>query len=270
MQSVQAARPRVRWRTLALPNEHGVWAFLLEPALLGLGSRPSAAGVAFVAAALGALLAQHPLSLGLADVRRGKRFPRTRPALRLALAYGAAAAAALAAVGLLGTPPRAFAPLAVAVPAALLQLGFDARNRGREAAAELAGALALGALAAMAVLAAGGGWAPALGLWLVAAGRNLPSILYVRARLRLQRAQPAGRAGPVAAHLLAAAAVAALAAAGVLPWPAVAAFALLAVRAAWGLGPRARTLAAKRVGMLELGYGLATVAVVLAGAWAGW
>ncbi|HKI57265.1 MAG TPA: YwiC-like family protein [Trueperaceae bacterium] len=270
MQSVQATRPRVRWRTLALPNEHGVWAFLLEPALLGLALRPSAAGVAFVVAALGALLAQHPLSLALADVRRGKRFPRTRPALALAAVYGAAAAAGLVCARLLGAPAAAFAPLALAVPVALVQLAFDARNRSREASAELAGAVALGALAAMTVLAGGGAWPLALGLWLVAAARNVPSILYIRARLRLQRAQPAGRAGPVVLHAVAVAAVAVLAAARVLPWLAVAAFALLALRAAWGLGPRARTLAARRVGMLELAYGVGTVAAVLAGLWLGW
>lgn len=270
MRSVPAARSTVRWRTLALPNEHGVWAFLLEPALLGLGLRPSVAGLAVVAAALAALLAQHPLSLALADLRRGKRFPRTGPALLLAAAYALAAAAALAAVRLSGSPWTAFAPLALAVPVALVQLAFDARNRGRAVSAELAGAVALGAVAAMAVLAGGGSWPAAAALWLVAAGRNVPSILYVRARLRWQRGQTADRRRPVAAHAVAAAAVAALAVAGYLPWLAVAAFALLTLRAGRGLGPRARALAAKHVGMLELAYGLGTVAVVLAGLWLGW
>jgi len=270
VRSVQAARPKVRWRTLALPNEHGVWAFLLEPALLGLGLRPSAAGLAFVAAALGALLAQHPLSLALADLRRGKRFPRTMPALLLACAYGVATLAALAGARLLGSPWAAFAPLGLAVPVALVQLGLDARNRSRAASAELAGALALGAVAAVAVLAGHGGWVAALALWLVAAGRDLPSILYVRARLRRQRGQAAGRTGPVAAHAVAVLAVAGVAAAGALPWLAVGAFALLTVRAAWGLGPRARPLAAKHVGMLELAYGVGTVAAVLGGMWLGW
>lgn len=267
---MQAVRPRLRWRTLALPNEHGAWAFLLEPALLGLGTRPSAAGLAFVAAALGAVLAQHPLSLALADLRRGKRFPRTGPALLLAVTYALAAAAALAGARALGSPWAAYAPLALAAPVALVQLAFDARNRSRTAWAELAGALALGVLAAMVALAGNAGWTAAATLWLVAAGRDVPSILYVRARLRRQRGQAAGRVGPVAAHVVAVATVAGMAAAGLLPWLAAAAFALLALRAARGLGSQARRLAAKTVGMLELAYGLGTVAAVVTGLRLGW
>lgn len=271
MHAVRAARPKLRWRTLALPSEHGVWAFLLEPALLGLGLRPSVAGLAFVAAALGALLAQHPLSLALADLRRGKRFPRTAPALLLAGGYLLAAAAALAAARLSGGPWTAFVPLALAVPVALVRLAFAASNRGRAAWAELAGAVALGAVAAMAVLAGGGSRTNAAVLWMVAAGRNVPSILYLRARLRLQRGRSADRSWPIAAHVVATAAVAVVAAVtGSLPWLAVAAFGLLTLRAAWGVGPRARALAAKHVGMLELAYGVGVVTSVLAGTWLGW
>lgn len=267
MQGTVAPRRSVRWRTLALPNEHGAWAFLLEPALLGLGVAPSAAGLALVGAWLAALLTQHPLGLALADVRRGKRFPRTVPALALAAAYAALAGLLLASAFLAGAHPQALGPLAAAFPVALVQLAFDARNRGRDVRAELAGSVGLAALAAAIVLAAGGTWLLALGMWLVAAARNAPSILYVRARLRLQRGAEAPRVPPLAAHILALVAVGAAAGLGAVPWLALLPFTLLLARAAAGLRAGAPVLAAKRVGMLELGYGLVAVAAVLAGTW---
>lgn len=270
MQHAAATRPKVRWRTLALPTEHGAWAFLLEPALLGLGVAPSAAGLALAGVGLGALLTQHPLGLVLADARRRKRFPRTLPALGLAAAYATLAMALLAAAFLAGAGSAAAWPLAAALPVALLQLAFDARNRGRDVRAEMAGAGALGALAAAIVLAAGGSWPLALGMWLVAAARNAPSILYIRARLRLQRGAATSRWPALAAHALALLAVAAAACLGALPWFALLPFGLLLGRAAAGMRAGAPILRAKRVGMLELGYGLITVALVLAGVWLGW
>lgn len=270
MQRAAATRPRIRWRTLALPNEHGAWAFLLEPALLGLGVAPSAAGLALVGAGLAALLWQHPLGLALADVGRRKRYPRTLPAFGVAGAYAVLAAAMVAAAFLAGARPAALWPLAAARPVALLQLAYDARNRGRDLRAEVAGTVALGALAAAIVLAAGGAWPPALGLWLVAAARNAPSILYVRARLRLQRGASAARGPALAAHVAGLVVISAAVLLRALPWPTLLPFTLLLVRAAAGMRAGAPVLQAKRVGMLELGYGLVTVAVVVTGAWVGW
>ncbi|MER3482195.1 MAG: hypothetical protein C4332_02580 [Meiothermus sp.] len=48
---------------------------------------PSGAGLGLGLAALAALFAHHPLKLWLADLRRGKRFPRTALAGRFALLY---------------------------------------------------------------------------------------------------------------------------------------------------------------------------------------
>ncbi len=260
----------MRWRTLALPNEHGAWAFLLEPALLGLGVAPSAPGLALVGAGLGALLTQHPLGLAFTDLRRGKRFPRTLPALGLAGAYAVLTALFVIAAFVLGAGPTALVPLGLVLPVALVQLAFDARNRGRDARAELAGALALGALAAVVVLAAGGAWGVALALWLVAAGRNLPSVLYVRARLRLQRGAGAPRGPVLVAHFVAWLAVACGGLLGVLPWLAPAAFGLLLARAAAGLRPSVPVRAAPTIGMLEMAFGLTTVATVVLGVRVGW
>ncbi len=265
-----AARPRVRWRTIALPNEHGAWSLAAEPALLGFAWAPSWSGVCVAAAVVAAMLAQHPLSLALADVRRGKRFPRTLPAAALAGLFAALAGAALVFAAILGAPPRAFEALALAVPAALLQLAFDARNQGRRLGPELLGAVALGSGAAAVALAGGAAPVPAFALWFVAAARNVPSILFVRARLRRQRGQPAAVRLTHVTHGLALAGATGLSALGVLPWLAVGAFALLAVRAAVGLRRDAPTLAAPRVGVLETVVGLVAVLAVALGGRVGW
>jgi len=106
---------------------------------------------------------------------------------------------------------------------------------------------------------------PAFALWGVTAARGVPAIAYVRARLRLDKGSPAQAAAAVALHLLAAAGVAALAAAGLVPWLAVAALALLAARAAYGLSPRRPRLTVLQLGLSEIGFGLLTVLSVWLG-----
>lgn len=261
----RASPPRVRWKTLALPNEHGAWAFLLEPVLLGMLVLPSAPGAALIVAGFGGLLMQHPLSLALADARRGRRYPRTLPAWGLAALYALVAGLGLGAALALRAGPGAFLALALALPLAGLQLAFDAKNQGRHAWPELAGAVALGSLAAAIVLAGGGTWVLALSLWGVIALRNVPSILYVRTRLRVGRGQPARPAVPVSLQALALLPVAALVAWGPLPASSVVAFAILAVRAALGLRPGAPKVRPARTGALEMVYGLLTVAIVTIG-----
>ena len=260
--------PPVRLRTVALPNEHGAWAFVLEPALLGLLAWPSTAGALIAAAGLFALLVQHPLSLVLADVRRHKRYPRTRIAGTFVAGYGALLVAASAVAVLTAQRVDAFLLILPAAPLALAQLAFDARNQGRRLAPELAGSVAMASLAAVILRVGGAPWSAALVAWSVLAARNLASIPYVRARLERQRGVPAGqvplRVGAVylvhAAGLLWVTATAVFAA---TPWWAVAAFGVLFARSVVGLRDAAPAVPAKRIGLLEMAYGLMVVAAMV-------
>jgi len=259
----------VGWRSVALPIEHGAWGFLLEPALLGLLVAATWAGVALVLAALAALLLQTPLSLALTDARRGKRYPRTALAWRFAAAYGALLSAAVAAALVLAGGVWVLLPVALAAPLAGLQLWLDAQGRARELLPEAAGALAMGSLAASVALA--GGWAllPALGLWALLAARAVPAIVYVRARLRLERGEALDRRPSALSHLAASAAVAIAAVAGAVSWIAALPYAVLTARAARGLAPDRAPVTATVVGFREIGFGIMT-AVLLAvgvGAW---
>jgi hypothetical protein len=253
----------VRWRSVALPIEHGAWGFLLEPALLGLLVAASGAGVALVAAALAALLLQTPLSLVLADGRRGRRYPRTALAWRFVAGYGAALLIALALALALSGTAAVLLPALFAVPLVAVQLWFDARNRAREGLPEVAGAVAIGSLAACVALAGGWPLPSALALWALLAARAVPAILYVRARVRLERGQAVPLGPTWLSHGLAVAGVALAAALGAVAWPLTLAYAVLAVRAAVGVSSRRARVPAKVIGFREIGFGV-MVAVAIA------
>ncbi len=252
------------WRRIVLPAEHGAWAFLGEPLLLGLVVAPTAAGVLVALAALAGFLARQPLKLAIGDRRRGRRYPRTRAAERAFAGLALVAALALAGALLLARGPLLWA-LGLAAPLAAIALAFDLAARPREAASEMAGALALASTAAAIALAAGWSAGPALGLWGVLAARDVPSVLYVRARLRLDRDQPAPIAAALLAQVVGIAAAIALARAACAPWLAVVALTLLALRAGVGLSRWRIRTTIPRFGLSELAFGLMVVALTAIG-----
>ncbi len=254
----------IRLRAVALPAEHGGWSFLFEPIVLGLLVAPSLPGLCLGFGMVFAFLTRHPLKLALNDRRRGKRLARTPVAEQFTLLYAILSGLSfvLAFASGSGVP---LLPLVIAAPLFALQAYFDATARSRAAAAELIGALALAASAAGIALA--GGWSAerAGALWLLLAARALPAILYVRARLRLERDQPFSRWLPLVAHALGLLVVLALAAAALIPAPSAAAFALLLARALYGLSPYRRGHSAKQIGLQELLLGILFVGLVALG-----
>ncbi len=267
--SAEAVAPTLAWRALALPNEHGGWGLLCEPALLGLWLTPTWAGVGLALAALLAFLARHPLRLALSDRLRGRRYPRTALAARIAAGYLACAALALA-FALTRAPLAAFMPLVLAAPLGAVQLVYDARLRSRELLPELCGGVALGASVAAITMAGGAPLVPALALWAVLALRVLASVPYVRARLRASRGLPAARAPILVAHVAGLLCVGLLSALALVPWLGVLAMAILLLRAFLGLRASAAPLPPRVVGVQELSYGALTVVLLALGAYLGW
>jgi hypothetical protein len=259
----------VRLRPLIVPQEHGVYPLWAEPVLLGLLLAPSLAGVAIAVAGAAGVLAQQPAALALADLRRGRRYPRTRVA--------ASAAAALAVAGVLllafavGAAPAPFgadawwAALALAAAPAAVQLAEDRRFRGKSLLAQAAGAVALAGLATAVALAGGAPPALAWSAWVALALRVAASIPATRTRLRRAR----GRAPDVAPALIGAALLPAAAAwAAWTGWasPLVAAVAVaVGLRAAWASRPDAKAVTPTRIGVGETVVGLLWVAVLAAG-----
>lgn len=258
--------PPMRLRSLALPVEHGGWGLLGEPLVVGLAIAPSWPGVGVALFAAFTFLARHPLKLAAADWRQGRRSARTTACERIALAYasGASAGLALAATGASGF----WWPLAAALPLALFQLAHDARNHGRALGPELAGGVALGAVAAAEIRAGGAPHLTGLVVWILLAAKAVGAVVYVRARLRCDRGVSFDRPGVLAAHAALVALAALLAALGHGPWIALAAAGVLLARAWHGLSRFHRRVRPQVVGFTEMAYGIAFAAALAVGyAW---
>lgn len=262
--SSAAAPAKVRLKTIALPTQHGGWGFWLEPTLLGLLLAPSLAGFALGGAGLLAFLTHQPLKLAVKDRLKGKRFPRTMWAERFALGYGAGALV-LFLLALLTAPQPFVGVLLLALPFAALQLWHEFRSEGREAVAEFAGAVAFGVLAPAIVLLYGWQLLPALGLWFALVARSVTSILYVRARLRLEYGKTAALLPVVLGHMLMFGLLTVIVIAGLLPWTVLLALLILMLRAMVGLSSWRRPAKPKVIGFREIAFGLLVVLLIVAG-----
>ena len=183
-------RKRPQWVTVAIPSQHGAWGFWLEPSLAGLIAAPSAATWLIVLAGLGALLTHHPLMIAYKDLRKGRVFARTRTALVLAAAF-ALLALTMAVFAWQKSMSSLLPALVAALPFAIVFFWHDLRNDSRSLTAELCGAVAFAAIAPACALAAAWPIERALAIWLILISRALPSIIYVRERLRLEKGKPA-------------------------------------------------------------------------------
>ncbi|HRF98379.1 MAG TPA: YwiC-like family protein, partial [Aggregatilineales bacterium] len=161
-------------RSVALPAEHGGWGFLIEPIVLGLLVAFSGAGLLLAISAFGVFLIHQPLKIAIKDRMKGNRPPRTILAERFAVGYGAVALIPFGILLLFVVDKTFLLPLLMALPFALVQLWYDAKNQSRKLLPEVCGAIALGAIAPM--IAILGGWAvtPAWILWLFLMGRIIP------------------------------------------------------------------------------------------------
>jgi hypothetical protein len=256
----------VRWRSVAVPKEHGGWGFLLDPILLGLLVAPSPAGLFLVLLDLAAFLARTPLKIVWKDTQRGRRYARTAAALKALFVYAVLAVFSLVAALILGGP-LPLAPLFLVLPLAAAVLYFDLLSTSRKLLPELIAPLSLSAVLASMALADGWAWPAMLALWAIPLMRSLPAVVYVRARLRLEREKEAGVGTAVMLHVLALLISLALVWADLLPWLAAAAMAILLGRAVYGLSPYRREMSVKSLGWSEIVFGLLTVILSALGYW---
>jgi hypothetical protein len=255
-------RVKVPLKTIALPNEHGGWGFTIEPVLLGLLVAPTLAGLGLGVFALAAFFTRHPLKLWLSDVRKGKRFPRTPLAGRFALLYGTIGALGLLLAFLRAEEPF-HRPLLAALPLIAVQLWYDAHNKGRNLLPEVAGAVAMGAVAAGIGLAGGMGPAKALGLWLVLAARAYAAIHYARTQVMRARGLSVLFRTAYLAEATATGALLLGAAVDAVPWLSVLAVGLLLPFSAYTFARP--PVPARVVGWSQVAFGLLVVALTALG-----
>jgi hypothetical protein len=212
---------------------------------------------------------RHPFKLAVGDWRRTRRSSRTALAVRFAILYFVIAALGLSVA--IKTGGAAFLlPLLFAAPIVIGQLYYDSMGRSRALIAELGGSISIGAVAT--AIAIAGGWPSpaAFGLWVILAARSVPTILYLRARLRLLHRKSASPRAVIIAHLLAILIVIGLARAGVAPLLVVFAMVILFLRALLGFSKSGKRVTAKKLGLRELGFGAMTVFAVVLGHSVGW
>jgi len=262
-----SAPPRLR--SIALPTEHGSWGLVLEPILLGLLVAPSLAGAALAIGAFAAFLVRHPLKIARDGWRQRPHTPRTRAAWRFTVGYSLVALAGIAGGLWLASSAWPLLPLLLALPLLLIFAFYDETRPVRSWQAQMSAPAAFASVAASIALAHDWALGMALALWLLLLARSLPSIAYVRARLRLERQQPYREHSVIAAHMGALLLVVVLALSGIAPWLAVVAVAVLLARAAHGLSPYRRWHTTRAIGFAEMGFGIITVLLVATGFWIG-
>lgn len=264
-----ARRTPRRWRRRLLPNQHGAWAFLVLPFLLGA----CASGWSPVLLPLlVAWIAAYPFSWAVAALASMPRPERYRPA---AVVWGTVAVVA-GSVVLVQRPWLAWAVAAYGVGFAV-NVGF-ARARAERSLANdlvLVGECTLLVPLVVGVGSGRGGWDlpweamtdPAVLVWTTVCALTLVgSTVHVKSLIRERRNPRFARAS----KLLAVASVplvVVVALDGGVPWWSVAVpFALLAARALWLDDPGARP---GRIGLIELVGFVAVVAGAVGAAVAG-
>ncbi|MFT3745124.1 MAG: YwiC-like family protein [Pyrinomonadaceae bacterium] len=266
--NLPAKFPKIRAKAVALPVEHGSWGFLMEPLVAGLAIAPSVAAIWITIMVVGAFLLRQPLKVILSGGIAGLRLPQAALALKFAALF-----TAIFLIGGLGVffsaRPESFGPFVIVLPFAVYQIYCDAKRKSRGLLAELLGSTALTASVAVITLAAGWDLPRSLALWGIMIARLIPSIIYVRNRLRLEKGKPYTRLQPFAAHVLALFFATALAVFGYTSHLMIPMYGILLVRCVAGLSSYRKKVKATRIGVGEVIYGTLTVICLIVGCYTG-
>jgi hypothetical protein len=261
-------RSKIPAKSVALPVEHGAWGFLFEPLLAGVILAPSPAAFFITLFVVGAFLMRQPLKFYLGDRLARKTLPRTGLARRFVRIFGA-----ITGVGLLGTllfaPLPSLLPFAAAAPIVVYLISQDLARQSRELVPELLAAAALASSIAVVTLA--GGIAPiqAFAFWSLMVARLIPSVLYVRSRLRLEKGKHYNPLASTVTHIVAVGLVAALYTYGLSSILTIWFSVFLAGRAIYGLSGFEPSRTAKKLGVLEVVYGVIYALTLVIGYYTG-
>lgn len=254
----------IRLRGIALPNEHGSWGFLFEPMVAAVAVAPSFASVWIALMVIGAFLTRQPLKILLSDLSARRNWPQITLALRFVFFYGT-----IFLIGLGGSLTFArfdnFIPFVLIIPFGIYQIYCDVSRQSRQLLPELTGAMAISSSAAVITLAGGWSFGPALALWGIFVARFIPSILYVRNRLRLEKGKDFSMIPVIAAHFISVGGIGMLAGNGVVSMLTFVMVVLLLVRAFFGLSPYRTRMKAMQIGVWEVIYGILTVLSIVIG-----
>ena len=244
-------------KSLVLPAEHGAWAWLMVPFVVGssVAGQLHPAIILTLVGGLAAFLMRQPATIWL-RIRQGRGRRRDEPLAR-GWTVGLALVGLLALLGLLALQRTAILwllpPLGLLL-AFYLWAALSRQTSVRTLWMELAGAAGLAAMAPAGYIAATGQIdATAWNLWALLAGQNVLGALYVRQRIADTHQRPMNRMAILLAHLGGLLLAAGLVWIQPTGWPALLPFAAFLLRAGWlALAPRP-VANVKRFGFLELG-----------------
>lgn len=258
----------VRVRGIALPVEHGAWGFLFEPLVAAVAVAASFNAIWISLLVIGAFLMRQPLKILMADLQAKRNLPQTTVAKKFILIYGA-----VFSVGLIGCLSfgliQYFVPFALIIPFAIYQIYCDASRQSRQLLPELTGAIAISSSAAVIALAGGWTFPAAIALWGIFVARLIPSILYVRNRLKLEKGKEFSMIPVIVVHFIAFGAIGILSEYSLASKLTLAIFVILLGRAFLGLSPYRHKMKAMKIGIWEVIYGVLTVLTVIAGHYLG-
>lgn len=258
---------RIKLSQIVLPTEHGSWGFLFEPLVGGLALAFSIGGLWISLMVIGAFLMRRPLQVLITQWRSNSETRAVAQKFVATFLF----VTAIGFVGVLFTADLvSLSPLIISLPLACFQFYTEATKRGRQLVAELAGAAIMPTSAAAIVIAGGGEFGTAAAIWFFFVARFIPSILYVRNRLSLEKGKKISPLWTAILHTCALFGVAGLTFTNKLPMFTVAAFLLLFLRSAIGLSQYRKRMKAMKIGVLEVFYGLVTVTFLIVGHYLGW
>lgn len=258
------AKSRIPAKSIAMPLEHGAWGFLFEPLLAGMLIAPTVSGTLIAVLIIGAFLCRQPLKFVVGDLLSGKRLPRTAVAVRWLIYFSTVAA--FGAVGTYFTvEPRSLIPLVISAPVAIYLIYLDASRKSRDTLPELLGAAILASSIASLSLAAGLSYLFAGSMWLIMVARLIPSVIYVRNRLRLEKSKAYSIVWPFVLHVAAIAILATLYFYGFGSVLTLIVAAFLLGRSVTGLSANRKRQTAKQLGVREVVYGVVYALSVVVG-----
>jgi hypothetical protein len=266
----------MRWLKELLPKEHGTWAMLLVPWVVGVGvaRRLDGAQLVLLGALLLAFLGQHQLGLWIRARRAGPTAAGAarRAAVRAAVILAAAIAAGVPLLARVGAALGLLIALAGAVSVAALVL--VARRVERALPGQILGAVGLPASAAAAHAVGEGQLTPtAWQLWALCALFFLGGVFYVRLKidaiprrrmLTSLAARLALARGTVAVETAIVALAAVVVTQGALSTSALLAFAPVAIQAVVGVVRLHHPARLKRVGIISTIHALVFAFLVIA------
>lgn len=259
---------RIPARSIALPVEHGAWGFLFEPLTAGLLLAPSFEAPFIVLLAVGAFLMRQPLKFVIGDRLQNRNLPRTDIARKFVAIFGTITLAALAGILMLASLSD-LTPFFLVAPIVVYLIVQDVARKTRQLIPEVLAAIALASTITVMALAGGIARDLAFAFWALMLARLVPSILYVRNRLSLEKGKAFSRLIPIGANAAAFILVAVFYAVGLSSILTVIMAAFLTARSAVGLSQFRKVLKAKVIGVWEVIYGVLYALSIVIGYYTG-